>query len=319
MFIPFYPPLAKLSLEHGKRTAVQALFWIKKARDQLKARFEYIKNQLLEKRWVRFIAHVVNEMANKYAADMAAALAYYAIIAIFPLLLGIIALLGLILPSATVQQYVLNFIAQNLPGAVEVVRDNIISIIQNRGTLGVISIATLLWLGSTIFGSVDVAVNRAWSIYHFRPFYIRKIRDLILAMSTAFLFFLSLGSAAFFSVFPTINLPVVQSAAVLVGELLAFLFVFVLFLLIYKFVPNTRVAWRNIWPGTLLAAILFEVARVIFVFYLNRFINYQLIYGSLASLIIFLLWIYYSAFILILGAEVSSVYSRLRQGQLGSP
>jgi membrane protein len=81
--------------------------------------------------------------------------------------------------------------------------------------------------------------------------------------------------------------------------------------LLYKFVPNTKTHWRSVWPGALLAAALFELARTLFIFYLDNFANYQLIYGSITSIIILLIWIYYSAFIMILGAEFTFQYSRM--------
>ena len=70
--------------------------------------------------------------------------------------------------------------------------------------------------------------------------------------------------------------------------------------------------WRHIWPGALLAAVLFELARTLLIFYLENFANYQLVYGSIASIIVLLVWIYYSAFIMILGAEFTYQYGRMR-------
>jgi len=87
------------------------------------------------------------------------------------------------------------------------------------------------------------------------------------------------------------------------SRLLAFLLVLAVFLLLYKLVPFTKTYWHYIWPGALLAAVLFEIARTLFVFYLENFANYQLIYGSIASIIILLVWIYYSAFIMVSGGD----------------
>jgi membrane protein len=95
------------------------------------------------------------------------------------------------------------------------------------------------------------------------------------------------------------------------SRLTAFLLLLAVFLLLYKFIPNVKTHWRYVWPGALLAAILFEIARTVFVLYLEKYANYQLIYGSIASIIVLLVWIYYSAFITILGAEFTFQYSRL--------
>lgn len=99
-----------------------------------------------------------------------------------------------------------------------------------------------------------------------------------------------------------------------ITSFLSFLGALVVFSLIYKYMPNTRTSWSYILPGAILAAFLFEVAKQAFIIYLNNFANYQNVYGSLASVIILLVWIYYLALILVLGAEFSSEYIRMRRG-----
>ena len=84
--------------------------------------------------------------------------------------------------------------------------------------------------------------------------------------------------------------------------------------MIYKFTPNTRTDWRYVWVGALVAAILYEAARAISAWYFTRYANYELIYGAITSTIIFLVWIYYTAYVLIIGAEVASEYTRLKEG-----
>ena len=86
------------------------------------------------------------------------------------------------------------------------------------------------------------------------------------------------------------------------------------FLLLYRLVPNCKTYWRYVWPGAVVAAVLYEVSKGIFVWYLANVANYELVYGSLASMIVLLSWAYLSAFILILWAEISSEYGRMRSG-----
>ena len=102
------------------------------------------------------------------------------------------------------------------------------------------------------------------------------------------LFLLSLGASAIISILRRVlNLPVADLIIVNAGSrLVAFLLMLAVFLLLYKLTPNTRTYWRYVWPGALLAAILFEIARTLFIFYLEKFANYQLIYGSIASIIV---------------------------------
>jgi membrane protein len=95
-------------------------------------------------------------------------------------------------------------------------------------------------------------------------------------------------------------------------KLIAFLLMLAIFILLYKFVPNAKTRWRDVWPGAMLAAVFFEIARTLFIFYLEHFANYQVIYGTISSIVILMVWIYYSAFILIMGAEFTYQYGRTR-------
>lgn len=158
-----------------------------------------------------------------------------------------------------------------------------------------------------------MAVNRVWDVRKDRPFYIRKLRDLGMALGTGILFLLSVGATAVFSILRATELPVGGIAADVAARLLAFLFSLGIFLVIYKFMPNAKTYWRYVWPGAVLAAVLFEIAKTLLVFYLDHFASYDMVYGSVASVIILLFWIYISAFILILGGEFSSEYGRMRE------
>ena len=94
----------------------------------------------------------------------------------------------------------------------------------------------------------------------------------------------------------------------------AFLIACGIFLGIYKYIPNTQTRWRDIWLGALMAAALFEIAKNLFVWYLENFGQYDQVYGAIASVIVLMLWAYVSAFVLIVGAEVASEYGRIKRG-----
>jgi membrane protein len=278
------------------------------------ARLHRVKDRLLTIPAVQLIYLTAEGSGNHDTAQRAAGVAYYAILSIFPLLLGLIAVFGFFLPSVNLQDELLKFVGNSLPGATDILRQNIASIIELRGVMGVLSLVVFFWSASAMFDAVSLAINRAWDIRRYRPFFIRKASELGMALSTGILFLLSLGASAIISILRGVfDLPVAKLIIVDVGSrLVAFLLILAVFLLLYKLIPNTRTYWRYVWPGALLAAILFEIARTLFVFYLENFANYQLIYGSIASIIVLLVWIYYSAFIMILGAEFTFQYGRMR-------
>jgi len=281
----------------------------------LKARLQKVKDRLLKIPAVRLISRTAEKLGDIDATHRAASVAYYAFLSIFPLLLGLIALFGFFLPSVNLQDELLKFVGENIPGATSILKQNIASIIELRGAMGVLSIVILFWGASAMFTAISLAINRAWDIHRYhRSFFIRKGSELGMVFGIGILFLLSLGASAIISILRgVLNLPATDLIILNIGSrLVAFLLILTVFLLLYKLIPNTRTYWRYIWPGALLAAVLFEIARTLFVFYLENFANYQLIYGSIASIIILLVWIYYSAFIMILSAEFTFQYGRMR-------
>ena len=282
--------------------------------ERWKASLQKTKDYLLKIPIVQLISRTAEESGNHDAGQRAAGVAYYAILSIFPLLLGLIAVFGFFLPSVNLQDELLKFVGNNIPGATNILKDNIAGIIRLRGIMSVLSIVILFWSASALFSAISLAINRAWNIRLSRHFFIRKASELGMVFGTGILFLLSLGASAIISILRGAlkTLPTDLTIIYISSKLVAFLLMFAVFLLLYKFVPNTKTHWRYVWPGALLAAALFELARTLFIFYLENFANYQLIYGSITSIIVLLVWIYYSAFIMILGAEFTFQYSRMR-------
>jgi membrane protein len=283
---------------------------------RLNARLQRAKDRLLNIPAVQLIYRTVEKLGDIDATHRAAGVAYYAFLSLFPLLLGLIAVFGFFLPSVNLQDALLKFVGDNIPGATNILKQNITSIIELRGAMSVLGIVVFFWGASGMFSAISLAINRAWDVSRYRRhFFIRKAGELGMVFGIGILFLLSLGASAIISVLRGVfDLPAVDLIMVNVGSrLVAFLLILAVFLLLYKFIPNTRTYWRYIWPGALLAAILFEIARTLFVFYIDSFANYQLIYGSIASIIVLFVWIYYSAFIMILGAEFAFQYGRMRQ------
>jgi membrane protein len=134
--------------------------------------------------------------------------AYYAIISIFPLLLGLIAVFGFFLPSINLQNALLNFVGNNIPGATNILKENIDGIIRLRGVMSIISIVILFWGASALFGSISLAINRAWNINKNRHLFIRKASEIGMVFGTGMLFLLSLGTSTFITFLGNaLNLP----------------------------------------------------------------------------------------------------------------
>ena len=270
---------------------------------------------------LHLLYRTVREMSADDATHMAAGVAYYAVLSLFPLTVGLISLLGLVLNSEALEGEIFQFFQDFLPGSKDLLVANVEATGSIRGFLGVVSLLGLFWSASLLFGAITRSVNRAWDIHKDRPFHIDKLRHVLMAFSVAPLFLMSISATAAVQFLGGHEVPVLGRVEFmqrdwisLLSRLLPFVFSLAIFLLIYKFTPNTRTYWRYIWPGALLRAVIFELFKSIFVLYLEHFADYERVYGSLASLIVLLIWTYFSSLILIAGAEFSSEYERMRYG-----
>ncbi len=166
-----------------------------------------IKSRILRISLAVFLIRVMNQMSKNNGTSLAAAIAYYGFLSIFPLLLGLIGLLGYFLPSQNIQQQILTYVQQNLPGLSDTITSNIQNVVNARGALSIIGIIGFLWSGSGIFGALDNAINRARGITTSAPFLIRKPRDIGLTIGIGILFLISLGASYVFRLIPLNNLP----------------------------------------------------------------------------------------------------------------
>ena len=276
-----------------------------------------IRDRVFRINLVKFLIRVINQMNKNNGISLAAAIAYYGFLSIFPLLLGLIGLLGYFLPSQNVQQQILSFVQQNLPGISDIITSNISSVIHARGTLSIIGIIGFLWSGSGVFSALYNAINRARDITRLLPFYITIPRNIGLTIGIGLVFLVSMGASDALSIINLGGLPVIGAYAVMIStRIIAFVLAYIIFLTLFKIMPDTRTYWRFIWPGALITAVLFEIGRVLLVLYINDFTHYASVYGTIGSIIAILVFIYYSAIILILGVEITAEYSRMRQGEV---
>ena len=292
-----------------------------------KRRAKIVERRISQILVINLVIRTIKEMADDDATHMAAGVAYYALFSLFPLLLGLIAIFSYFIDDspeaggAQASDDVTRFVSEYLPGSEAFVEDNLEILLNLRGAATVLAVLGMFWSASAVFGALNRAVNRAWDVHQDRPFYLSKTRQLIMAMGVAFLFMLSFGAATLVraaGLLGDLDAPQISFMVNRVGTIIlqttSFALVLSAFLLIYKFTPNTRTYWQYIWPGAFVAAFLFEVAKNLFILYLNSFASFDDTYGPLAPVIVLLLWTYVSSLIIIMGAELSSEYGRIRMG-----
>jgi membrane protein len=276
-------------------------------------RVRRVKHRLAGLLVIRFLVALFRKVGEDDVSNMAASISYYAVLALFPLILSLLAIFGLFLPSESVQQMLTNLVSQYFPGSLSILQNNIADIIRFRGAFGAVGILGLLWSGTGVFAAVTRGFHKAWGIKVRHPFYVRKPREFGLVLGSGLLFLLSMGTSTVLTFVGSLHLPVSGTLANIGTAFVAFLFSLVVFMLIHKVAPAIWLSWKHVWQGAIISTALFEVAKTFFVFYLNNFNHYDKIYGSIASVIVLLVWIYYSAFILLLGAEFSALAFQYRR------
>lgn len=258
-----------------------------------------------------FVRDVVVRFLDDDCLPMAATIAYYALLSIFPLVLGATALATFFLDRQDVQAAIAETLRAYLPAvAVEAVSRHIEEAVGARGTVGVAAIVLFLWSSSAVAGAARHSLNRVWGIGQERPFWRRKLLEIATTLLFGAILAASLSASLALSLverFAPVGVPEVLRTIHAAGALGAVLSVglpFCVFVLAYRLLPNHRVPWKWLWRGALVATLLFEGARRIVFWSVEIFARYHLVYGSLAGVIVLLLWIYVVAAIFLFGAQI---------------
>jgi len=253
---------------------------------------------------ITLLIQTVREAMRHYTTDSAAAIAFWMFFSVFPLLLGILGVTGYLAESEELKAIIFNSLTELLPGSADLVKNNVEAVMQRRGALTWVGIIGLLWSAGKVFGSITRSVNRAIDSGKKRSFIERAIRPFMmsLAVSTVSIVTIAIMITLETSVFGRLQIGAIVIPS-LVGKAAAFVVISFVFSLIYKLAPYGKAGWRLVWPGALLAAVLFEVSKAGFGLYLTEVARYETVYGPLTSIIVLMMWLFVSAWILLLGAE----------------
>jgi membrane protein len=270
----------------------------------------------------------VSEFREDNLTDWAAALTYYAILSIFPALIVLVSILGLAGDSAT--NAVLDNINELGPGpAQDIVSGAIKEIAASQGTAGlafVVGLAASLWSASGYVGAFSRASNVIYETEEGRPFW--KLRPLQVGMTLLLLLLVAVSAIAVVVSGPVASdvgkIFGVEGTAVTVFNIVKWpvilLIVMTMLAILYYGAPNVRhPGFRWITPGGVFAVLLWIAASAGFAVYVANFASYNATYGSLAGIIVFLVWLWISNVAVLLGAEMNAEVERGRELERGVP
>jgi membrane protein len=267
------------------------------------------------------LKQTAQEWLQDKAPQLGAALAYYTVFSLAPLILVLLAIVGLLFrdnPAGArdkITQQMSYFLD---PSAVQVVQNIAQKASQpGKSTIAtIIGIALALFGASGVFGQLQDALNTIWGVKA-KPglgiwgFLRARFLSFAMVAGICFLLLVSLAIEALlkgFSHYLQLVLPGGIVIAVTVYLVFDFAVVVLLFAMIFKFPPDVKIRWRDVWIGAVMTAILFGIGKWLLGFYLGSGAAGSA-YGAASSLITLLLWVYYSSQILLFGAEFTQVYA----------
>ncbi len=257
-----------------------------------------------------------------YSSDdltFAASIAYYALLSLFPFFLLAFAILAGFTTNDADRQEILAFVLRYFPTQFKFVDEQLDALQQKGLQLGLAGSLLMVWAAMGVFGAVTSAINHAWGVEK-QPNYLKHklisfvmlvASGLLLVVGLALVSAINVAEASWFAdvLARTPGLHVLQSFALKSASTIIFILIVGL---VFYFVPNAKVRFRDVWVGAVITGLLWRLALAGFSQYVRDVSRFS-VHGSIAAVVVFLLWVYVSAMILLYGAEVTAAYARLRR------
>jgi membrane protein len=260
------------------------------------------------------------ELVNGQDLTHAAAIAYYALLSLFPFLLLLISLLGSVAADDQDRLAVLTFVFRYFPTQLDFVSKQLDALRQSSVQVGVAGGLALIWASLGVFGAITSAVNEAWGVEKQRSFWKHRMVSFLMLvaagavtmMALLFVSFLEVAQATWFGVM-LLRFQWMTDLQSWFFRYGATILLTLALGLVYYFIPNAKTRFRDVWVGAILTGVLWTLAFRGFSWYIGRNSQLSMIHGSIAAVVVFLLWIYVSSVILMYGVEFTATYARLRR------
>ena len=261
----------------------------------------------------------VDELYNSEGLTHAASIAYYALLSFFPVILLALAVLGEMTSDAAERDTVVRFIFRYFPRQFDFITGQLDAFSTTPVRFGFWGSVALVWASLGVFNAVTAAVNHAWAVEKKRSFLGHRLIGFLMMVSAGLVLMVGLVIASLVKLAETrlseafVRSPWLDWLSGIVASYVATFLLIGCVALIFYFIPNTKVKFRDVWPGAVLVGVLWRVAFILFSWYASDLATWNVIHGSIAAVVVFLLWIYVSAVILIYGVEMTASYARLQE------
>ena len=293
-----------------------------------------LKTRIIQSKPVQLIIRTLLKWQQDECLDMGAALAYYALLSLFPLLLVILSIVGFLLgPHSNVHNQLLSKAGSSLPpSAYSFVSSTLLHLNQSSIGAGLVGFGLLLFAASNVFIALARFADKIWRVRGVLPvnndlttsalnFLKGRILGFALVLGTAILMLLSvlndIATQVIFKIMHEFNQSIdfIQIDSLWVFNRLEkgtiFLLLSLAMMVLFKILPSTKVAWGDVWLGALMTATLFVLFQELVSRSIIELGNQFLSYGVFGSVIVLLLWIYVTCQLFFLGSEFTYVYAHL--------
>ena len=286
--------------------------------EQFKQQIMSIAGRLNERTsgWLGVVARAVNETLKPDTAITAAAIAFFALFSLFPIILLSIAIASFSMGSPMEQELVIQRLEFITPALGQLLGNNIDKIIKTRGPVTGVALVGLIWSASTVFYTFTHTLNEIWGGKNRRTVWRRRGRSIlfVLIFVGPILFLALFASSVAGSLRSWIPIPIISMGGGLFSWVLESVLDVAFFMMLYMMLPHGTSTWREILPGAIGAGLLWELAKKAFLFFVTNYITVSnLVYGSVAAIIAILTWAYLSGLIFLFGVYLSVSYFQLKQ------
>jgi membrane protein len=250
----------------------------------------------------------------------ASSIAYYALLSLFPFFLLAFSILGSVTANEADRAAILGFVLHYFPRQFEFVTTQLDALEQARVRLGIAGSLLMIWAAMGVFSALTSAINHAWGVEKQPSYFKHKMMAFVMLVAASLLL---LGGLLLVSAINVIEanwfaavlarapgLTILRHLAVKWASTIVFILVVGL---IFYFVPNAKVRFRDVWVGAVLTGLLWRGALFGFSWYVRDMSRFSNVHGSIAAVVVFLVWVYTTAVLLLFGVEVTAANARLRR------
>ena len=266
------------------------------------------------------LARALKNLLYQRGPEEAAGIAFFTLFSLFPIVVILVTMGSFLIEGAQMREEILSVLLETIPSASRsMIEKNLVQILESRGSVGLFGALGLVWSSTAAFSMLSRNINRAWPDVKPRNMLKTRLTAFIAVLAVFGLIVTLMMTEALLGAMEDLKAPeplgmVLSPTIALTSRLLMDFFAFLAFVLLYRWIPNATVRWREAAVGALGATILaFGLSRGFSRYLKSGLVKYNLVYGSLGTIVSFLLWTLGMAFVVLFGAHLTASWQQSKE------